>query len=235
MINKHRAIAIIPARGGSKRIPRKNIVKIAGKPMIVYSILGAKKSSYLKDNIYVSTDHSQIAKISRQFGAQIIERPKKLSTDKTGTLPVLQHAIKKLEDEGIEFDTVVVLQSTSPFRKVETINLGISKLWNNWKKLDAVYSVTRTKFPPLWMLRLKGNILEFLYPNDFSKIREQDLEKTYEFDGVLFVLKKDLVAQSKLYPFSNGRTGYVETGKIESIDIDDIEGLEITKAIFKNR
>lgn len=231
---KHSAIGIIPARGGSKRIPNKNIVDLGGKPLLVHSILSAKKSQHLKNRTFVSTEDRKIAKIAEDNGVEVINRPKKYATDRASTLVVLKHAINTLEKSGLLFDTVVVLQPSSPFRKTKTIDEGLKKLWGNWDKMDAVYSVVQTKFPPLWMLKLVKNRLEFLYPNDFSKIRGQDLEKTYEFDGVLYVLKKDLVKSSKLYPFSHGRTGYLVTGKIESIDIDDLGDLEIARALIKH-
>lgn len=230
---QHRAVAIIPARGGSKRIPRKNLADLGGKPLIAHSILSAKKSKYLNRRIYVSTEDREIGKIAKKYGGQVIDRPRGLAGDKTTTLAVLQHAIDVLEKKGLDFDTVVLLQATCPLRKTATIDKGIKKLWDNWKRLDAVFSVTQTKFPPSWMLKISKDKLEFLYPNDFSKIRRQDLEKTYEFDGVLYVLKKDLVKSSKFYPFSHHRTGYLVTGKIESIDIDDMEELEIARALFK--
>ena len=230
---KHFAVGIIPARGGSKRIPKKNLTKINGKPLLAYTIRVALESSFLRNNIFVSTQDSEIAKISKKFGAHIIKRPKELASAMASTLSALQHSVITLENAGLDFDTVVVLQPTSPFRHVKTIDKGIQKLWNNWRGMDAVFSVSKTRFPPSWMLRLVEDKLEFIYPNDFSKIRGQDLEITYEFDGVLYVLKKDLVMKSKLYPFSQGRTGYLVSDKVESIDIDDAEDLEITRAIAK--
>ena len=230
---KHKAVAIIPARGRSKRIPGKNLVDIGGKPLIAHSLITAKQSEYLKDRIFVSTEDDEIAKVSKEYGALVINRPKDLATHNSSTLSVLKHAVNVLEKEGKVFDTVVLLQPTSPFRKSETIDKGLEKLWDNWQRFDAVFSVIKTKFPPIWMLRIKDDILEFLYPNDFSKIRGQDLEKTYEIDGVLYVIKKESVKKSKLYPFVHGKTGYIVTGKIESIDIDDLEDLEIVRALVK--
>jgi len=229
---KHKAVAIIPARGGSKRIPRKNLVDLGGKPLIAYSILSAKQSKYLNGNIYVSTEDDEIAKVSKELGAKVIERPNELTTDEASTLSVLKHAVSELEKEGLDFDTVVELQPTSPFRKTSTIDDGVKKLWDNWERFDAVFSVKQTRFPPDWMLRTRGDLLEFIFPNDFSKILSQDLEKTYEVDGVLYVLKKDLVRSSENYQFAHGKTGYLVTGKIESIDIDDEEDLRIAKAIL---
>lgn len=233
-MTNHKALGIIPARGGSKRIPRKNFVNLGGKSLIAHSIISAKKSKYLLERIFVSTEDAEIAKVSYEFGAKVIKRPKELATDEASTLSVLKHAVDVLEKDGVDFDTVVLLQPTSPFRRASTIDEGIEKLWDNWDKLDAVFTIKPAKFPPNWMLRTKGDILEFLYPNDFSKIRGQDLEKTYEIDGVLYVIKKDVIKSSKFYPFIHGKTGYLITGKIESIDIDDEEDLEIARAVAKN-
>lgn len=230
---KHNAVAIIPARGGSKRIPNKNVVDVNGKPLIAYTIQCAEKSKFLGKNIFVSTEDSKIAKVSKKFGAQVIKRPKKLASDKAATLPVLKHAVSVLEADGIEFDTVVLLQPTSPFRKVETLDLGISKLWSNWKNMAAIFSVKQTRFPPLWLLKITGNKLKFIYPNDFKKIRGQDLQKTYEIDGCLYVFKKELLKKSEMYPFSLNKTGYLIPTKIESLDIDDMEDLQMARSLAK--
>lgn len=229
---QHKAIGIIPARGGSKRIPGKNLVDLGEKPLIAYSILSAQGSAFLADNIFVSTDDSKISTVAKNYGSKVIDRPKELATDEASTLSVLKHAVEEI-GKDMDFDTLVLLQPTSPFRKTLTIDEGIKKLWDNWEKLDAIFSVKKTKFPPNWLLRINGEILEFLLPNDFSKIRGQDLEKTYEIDGVLYVLKKDFVKVAKDYQFAQNKTGYLVTGKIESIDIDDLEDLEIAQAILK--
>ena len=230
---KHKAIAIIPARGGSKRVHRKNLVDLGGKPLLAHTVLCAKLSKYLVDNIYVSTEDISISKVALDFGAKVIQRPIVLASDKSTTLSVLQHAVKTLEKNGLDFDTIVLLQPTTPFRKNSTINDGINKLWDNWEDLDAVFTVKQSKFPPSWHLRINEDILEFVLPNDFSKIRAQDLDKVYEIDGVVYVLKKDLVKKAKNYPFAKGRTGYIVTNKSESIDIDDEEDLKIARAIYK--
>ena len=228
----HRAIAIIPARGGSKRIPRKNLADLAGKPLIVFSILTAEKSKYLKNRIYVSTEDSEITQTAQKHGAKVINRPKKFATDEAGTLDVLKHAVAVLEKE-IDFDTVILLQATCPFRKVQTINRGIKKLWDNWNKYKVIFSIKPSKFPPNWLLKKRADLLEFILPNDFSKIRSQDLDQTYEIDGCLYVFKKDWLKKSKLYPFSPNKTGYLIPNKIESLDIDDMEDLQIARMLAK--
>lgn len=232
---KHRAIAIIPARGDSKRIPRKNIIALAGKPLIAYSIEGAKESEFLKDNVYVSTEDKEIAEVSEKLGARVTDRPSELAQDESSTLSVLKQVVSAMEGEGVDFDTVVLLQPTSPLRKTSTIDEGIKKLWEHWEKLDVLFSVKKAKFPPNWLLKINEEILEFLLPNDFSKIRGQDMDKTYEIDGVISIFKKEFIKSVNQYPFAEGKTGFVITDKIEGIDIDDIDDLEIAKAILKEK
>lgn len=228
----HKAIAIIPARGGSKRIPRKNLQVLGGKPLVVHSILSALESPYLIDSVYASTEDKQIAKIAKIYGAKIIERPMALATDTATTLSVIQHAIKELESLGVDFDTVVLLQATCPFRKTSTIDRGLEKFWKNWSKYKSLFSVRPSKFPPNWLLKINGGTLKFILPNNFSRIRTQDLDKSYEIDGVLSVHKKDQLKKSKKYPFARNRTGYIFTNKMESIDIDDVYDLKIARALM---
>lgn len=231
----HSAIAIIPARGGSKRIPRKNLVNLDGKPLIAHSIISAKKSKYLDGEIYVSTDDKTIAAVAAKYGAKLIERPKKLASDTATTLAALKHAIKNLERNGVNFDTVVLLQATCPFRKVSTTDAGIKKLWDNWDKYKVIFSVRSSKFPPNWLLRIRDEKLEFILPNNFSKIRSQDLGQIYEIDGVLYVYKKEHLMNSRKYPFAENASGYILTDKIEAVDIDDPQDLEIAKAILRSK
>ena len=228
---KHNAIAIIPARGGSRRLPKKNLLLLGGTPLIAHTINCAKKSLFIKENIFVSTDDAKIAKVATKLGVGVIDRPKELASDTAQTVDVLKHAISYLDDK-IEFDTVVLLQATAPFRKTATIDMGVKKLWSNWTKLQTVFSVKVSKFPPNWLLSIDKNILKFVLPNDFSKVRSQDLKKTYEIDGVFYVFKKDFLKKVQRYPFAVGKSGYVFTDKIESVDIDDAEDLKIARALM---
>ena len=230
----HKAIGIIPARGGSKRIPRKNLVDLGGMPLIAHSILSAKKSKYIKNNLYVSTEDHEIAKVSERLGAKVLIRPKILSSDTAQTLDVLKQAVNLLEERGVDFDTVILLQPTSPLRRTQTINSGLEKLWNNWKRLDVIFSLMPAHHPYYWQLVIKNEKLEFVLPNDFSKIRSQDFEKTYEIDGVIYVLKKDFLKTAKGYQFSRGRSGYVLTDIIERLEIDYPQELDIVRSVLEH-
>lgn len=121
-------LAIIPARGGSKSIPRKNIVELAGKPLIAYTIEKALNSKSL-DRVIVSTDDDEIANISRKYGAEVIMRPKQLATDEASTESVLQHAVKwLLDNEGYKPDIVVLLEATAPLRKKRIIDEVVNEM-----------------------------------------------------------------------------------------------------------
>ena len=226
-------MAIIPVRGGSKRIPRKNLVNLGDKPLTAHSILNALKSKYLKNSVYVSTEDKEISKISNKYGAQVIDRPAELATDTSTTLSALKHAVNYLEKSGVEFDTVVLLQATCPFRKTSTIDAGIEKLWKNWNEYKALFSVRPSKFPPNWLLKIKNDKLEFILPNDFSKIRSQDLDDTFDIDGVLYVFNKDYLKKTENYPFESGATGFIISSKKEALDIDDNEDLKLARYLAK--
>lgn len=141
-VNK-KIIAVIPARGGSKGIPRKNIRILAGKPLIAYTILAAKKSEFI-DRVFVSTEDEEIARIAEKYGAEIIKRPKKLAGDYVPSVPVLKNAIDQLEKkENYKPDIVVYLQPTDIFRKKGLIDKTIQKLLKN-PNLDSVFAAYPT-------------------------------------------------------------------------------------------
>jgi len=142
MEKNKKIIAIIPARGGSKRIPRKNIYPFLGKPSIQWSIEACQKSKYISD-IYISTEDAEIKEICQKLGAKIIDRPAELAEDSVWPQDVLKHAIKLLEGEGIEID-IVVRVFASPFAEAEKIDEAIEKLID--KELWEVFSVDRDGF-----------------------------------------------------------------------------------------
>ena len=120
-IKPEKIIAIIPARGGSKGLPRKNILPLAGKPLIAWTIEQAKQSRYI-DKVVVSTDDNEIAEISKKYGAEVVERPKELAMDESPTIDALLYTINWFENNNEYFDMIVLLESTSPLRDVEDID-----------------------------------------------------------------------------------------------------------------
>jgi pseudaminic acid cytidylyltransferase len=177
-------VAIIPARGGSKRIPRKNIKKFHGKPLISYSIEVALKSKIFEE-VIVSTDDEEIAQIAKEYGATIpFLRPDELSDDFSGTEAVVNHAINFLKTQGKSYDFACTIYATAPFLQEEYLIEGYEKL----KKSTArnSFSCTSMPFPIQRTFKITSNErCEMFWPENFSK-RSQDLEESYQDAGQFY-------------------------------------------------
>lgn len=170
-------IAVIPARGGSKRIPRKNIRTFVGKPIIAYSIIAAQRSG-LFDNILVSTDDEEIAQIARNFGAATpFVRPSELSDDHTGTTAVVAHAVDQVQRLGCVVDVACCIYATAPLLTVNDLRAGHDRL--DGSDLDYVFSATRYAFPPQRALIVgdDGRVAP-MFP-EHNETRSQDLPPVY--------------------------------------------------------
>ena len=179
-------LCIIPARGGSKRIPKKNIKEFCGKPLISYSIETAQKSG-LFEKIVVSTDSEEIAEISRKYGAEILYRPKELADDYTGSNEVFTHAINELNKDN-KYKYACMIYATAPFLQVKYLKEGFEKLKNS----DACYSFSATSFEyPIWRsFRIKDDRCEMFWPENYPT-RSQDLEEAYHDTGQFYWRKLD--------------------------------------------
>lgn len=211
-------IAIIPARGESKSIPRKNIKLLAGKPLIVYTIETALKCKLL-DRVIVSTDDEEIAAISKKHGAEVpFIRPRELALDATPMLPVLQHAVSYLEqNEKLHIDIVVILQPTSPFRKVSDIENCIEKLKK--EKADSVVTVCEAEHNPYFvMMKFQNdNLMPFL-KTEKPITRRQDTPKVYRLNGAVYAIRRDvLMNENKIF---TNNTKAVIMPQERSIDLD---------------
>lgn len=165
MCNNKNIIGIILARGGSKGVPGKNIKLLAGKPLIAWTIIEAKKSRYI-NRLILTTDDSVIADIAKQYGCEVpFMRPKELAEDLTPDLPVLQHALERLKEEHYIPDVIVHLRPTAPLRRAEDIDKGIEIMMNN-EDADSVRSVTQAPKHPLKMWFLKDGKLEPVIKNN---------------------------------------------------------------------
>lgn len=178
-------LCIIPARGGSKRIPRKNIKEFCGKPMIAYSIEAAIASG-LFDKIVVSTDDAEIAEIAQSYGAVVpFMRPKELSDDHTATIPVIAHAIRETcQKELSQLEAICCIYATAPFVQASYIKEAYAKL----KETKASYAFSATSFPfPIQRaIRLsKDARVEMFSPENFA-VRSQDLEEAYHDAGQFY-------------------------------------------------
>lgn len=187
-------LAITPARGGSKGVPRKNIKMICGKPLIAWTIEAAKKSRLI-DRYVVSTEDAEIASVARKFGAEVLERPKRLASDSATTLAVLQHALAK-----IDADVVVVLQATSPIRGPGLIDRCIKRFLS--KKADSLAT---------------GFICKY---REYGKCaaRRQDIRGFFYDDGNVYVIRADMVRRGDRY---GKRIERFMASREENAEIDD--------------
>jgi pseudaminic acid cytidylyltransferase len=177
-------LAVIPARGGSKRIPRKNIKLFCGKPMIAWSIEAALSSGCF-DRVLVSTDDSEIAQVAQAHGAQVaFVRPPELSDDHTGTLPVIAHATQWQNDQGLNATHVCCIYATAPFVQAEDLRRGLALLQSSGS--DYAFSVTSYAFPIQRAIRITPEQrVEMFQPDQFNT-RSQDLEEAWHDAGQFY-------------------------------------------------
>ena len=223
-------LAIIPARGGSKGIPGKNIKEIANKPLIAWTIEHAKKSRYI-NKLIVSTDDSSIAEVAKSFGCDVpFLRPKNLSTDESHRNEYIRHTLDKFS----EYDHLVILQPTSPLRDVNHIDEAIDFYLN--KKSPACVSVCEQKPSPHWMFSMKENkkLKPILRNPIFS--RRQDIENFYCLNGAIFIINaKFFMESTEPDPFLTEQTIGFKMDALSSIDIDDQLDWFIAEKILNSR
>ncbi|MCF7355622.1 pseudaminic acid cytidylyltransferase [Vibrio sp. CK2-1] len=221
-------IAIIPARGGSKRIPRKNIKPFHGKPMIAYSIETAKASGCF-DKIIVSTDDQEIADVAREYGAEVpFLRPSDIADDHATTLDVLQHAVNWCEENLGNIDYVCCIYATAPFIQVQDLQSGLALV--QAPEVEYAFSATSFPFPIQRAIKLseKGEVAMFEPEN--ALVRSQDLEEAYH-DAGQFYWGSVNAFKSKLGIFgSYSRVVLLPRKRVQ--DIDTLEDWELAEALF---
>ena len=210
-------LALITARGGSKRIPNKNIKSLCGKPLIEWSILALNGIDYICD-ILVSTDSESVAKISNKAGAMVPWlRPKNLSEDSSSSVDVAIHALDWYQEHYGKVDGLLLIQPTSPFRSRDTIKKGIDLFRNNSKK--SVISLSPVKDHPLWCYKIKDGLMKKFINNGEKHIRSQDLPAAYVTNGAFYLITpKNLVDNHSFYEGSI--IPLMMDDPIESLDID---------------
>lgn len=220
-------IAIIPARGGSKRIPKKNIKDFHGKPLIAYSIQAALESK-LFDKIIVSTDDEAIAQVARSLGAQILKRPKELADDFTPTIPVIAHAIKASCDHLNEIEAVCCIYATAPFVQAKYIKEAHEKLLAC--AADYAFSATSFPFPIQRAIKIKDEKVEMFYPEHFNT-RSQDLEEAYHDAGQFYWGRVEAWLEEKPI-FSKNSTAIILPRYLVQ-DIDTLEDWKRAELMYK--
>lgn len=228
-------LCVIPARGGSKRIPGKNIREFCGQPIIAYSIKAAINSGCF-DRVVVSSDDEEIIDIARSYGATVpFIRPNELSDDYTGTIEVIKHAIKWFEDNGEKIEQVCCIYATAPFVTTEYIKKGLEKLVSTGKSFS--FSVTSYAFPIQRAIRVNSNDeVEAIWEENIYK-RSQDLEEAYHDAGQFYWGTRDAFMNDEVI-FSKVSTPVVLPRYLVQ-DIDTLEDWDraelMYKALIKNQ
>ncbi|MCW3985534.1 MAG: hypothetical protein NWE91_03880 [Candidatus Bathyarchaeota archaeon] len=222
MYNRHRILAVIPARGGSKGIPRKNVRLLAGKPLIAYSIQTALNSNYV-DDVIVSTEDEKIMQIAGIYGANIVERPIELAGDDVPLDPVIYHALTHIEkDKGLTYDYIISMQPTSPLLKEETLDRAIVEFENS--KRETLITV-RNETHLYW--RKKDGILLPLFK---ERRNRQFLDPIYKETGALFISRRDVITKKNRI----GNDIYLfELPFNESIDIDKYQDWWVAENLLR--
>lgn len=219
-------IVIIPARGGSKGVPGKNIKLLHGKPLIQYTIEAALEVT-IPENIVISTDSEEIRGVVEMLGIRVPKlRPKELATDAVGTYDVLLYELDQLKKKGQEFSHFILLQPTSPFRTGKHI-LEALRLYHD--KLDMIVSVKETKSNPYFVLREEDE-RGFLVPSKTSSAsRRQDVPKVWELNGAIYIINTTALKKMPLNQFKKVKKYVMD--EVSSHDIDTILDWKLAEQI----
>lgn len=217
-----RVLGIIPARGGSKGVPRKNLRKLAGKPLLEYTAEAALASTRLSRIILTTEDH-EIAEAGRQCGIEVpFMRPESLARDDTPMLPVIRHAVKKLEDSGDRFDAICLLQPTNPLRRPEDIDNCIRLL--DEQEADSVVSMlpVPVEFNPHWVWFSDSNgYLKIATGEEMPIPRRQELPAAWHREGSVYVTRRDVLVERNTF-YGTRMIGYMMDPE-KTVNIDTME------------
>ncbi len=227
MINGKTLLAIILARGGSKGIPKKNISILAGKPLINWTIEEAKKSKYI-DRLILSSDDPEIIEIAKASGCEVpFVRPRELATDESPIIESILHAINTLPDK---YDYILILQPTSPLRKINHIDAAINIIGNS--DADSLASISLVEKSPYWMFYLndKGKLNPLM--GDIKSSNRQYLPDIYVCNGAIYIIKYDILKNKKTIIDTN-TIGFIMEAQV-SLDIDEEIDFKVAETILKS-
>lgn len=233
MLSNERVLAIVPARGGSRGIPRKNIAPVAGKPLIAWTIETALACPIL-DRVIVSTDDEEIAGVARRRGAEVpFLRPAQLARDDTPGIEPILHAVRWLDEhEGYRPRHVMVLQPTSPLRTAEDIEGAVELA--ELKQGHRVVSVCRADQHPYWMKRVsgEGQITSFLSLEP-AYTRRQDLPPAYALNGAIYLARREVLVAERTF-YTEHTYAYVMPPE-RSLDVDEPWDLYLAHLVLRDR
>lgn len=217
-----KTIAIIPARGGSKGIPKKNIIDFCGKPLLAWSIIQAVYTPEI-DDVYVSSDSDEILAIAENYGAKRIKRPEAIAGDTAASESAVEHALKNI---GTPVGTIIMLQATSPLRKPDDLRKALMEF--ELKGLDSLFSGALLEDFLIWDKDSAGKLKSFNY-DYLNRGRRQDRRPQYLENGSFYIFKPGVFAQGNRL---GGKIGVYIMELWQSYEIDTVEDLEFLKMIF---
>lgn len=235
MNNSNRLLAVIPARGGSKGLPGKNIRVLSGLPLIVHTVKFAKLCPEI-DRCVVSTESQQIAEIAKRYGADVpFLRPPELAFDETPICPVLRHALEQVEkEEGSTYDYLLLLDGTSPVRETLDISEAFLKLQEN-PKADGIIGVSQPEYNPIWYCVIEQNgLMVDLMADGSNYERRQDVPPVYRINGMLYIWRTNYLRKTGDSWRVNGRHIIHEIPDNRAISIDTIEQFERAESFIKS-
>ena len=218
-------VCIILARGGSKTIPKKNLINFCGKPLLTWSIDQAKNTRNIS-SIWVSSDDDKILKFAKKNGVNIIKRPKSLSTSKSSSVSGWIHAINYIEKNEKPIDMVIALQATSPIREPKDIEKGIKIFFE--KKLDSLFSAAIIGDFYIW--EIKNSKYRSINYNYKKRPRRQDKPPSYIENGMMYITtRKQLLKSGLRY---GGKIGFIQVPLADSFQVDTMEDLELMRKLL---
>ena len=220
--------SIITARGGSKGVPKKNIKLLNGKPVIAYTIIESIKSEFIKET-YVTTEDKEIADISREYNAEVIDRPKELAQDNSTSVDVVLHSLDYLENNNKLPDFFVLLQPTSPLRTKEDIENATKLFIEN--ECDSLISVSQLDHSSMMSFEIKDNFLTSNCDEKFLNKRRQELPKFYCPNGAIYITTPDSLRKNKTF-IPKKTIPYIMPQE-RSVDLDTAFDFKLTEFLLK--
>jgi CMP-N,N'-diacetyllegionaminic acid synthase len=232
MTESFKILAVIPARGGSKGLPNKNLRPLLGKPLIAWSIEQALGSKYINE-VFVSTDSEEIAQVARAYKAKVpFLRPIELATDEAKTSDVLLHFIKEIEKQNNTFTHILLLEPTSPLRETQDIDKAFEMLIRCLEATSVVgISKVEAQHPSFTINLTEDQFLRS--KNNFRILRRQDIEDLYFYEGSVYISTIEKYKELNNF-YHNNTLGYVMP-KWKSFEIDDIVDFVIVEALLNNK
>lgn len=225
-----KVFAFVFARGGSKGLPRKNVLPLGGRPLIAHSIEVAKQVEGV-DRVFVSTDNNEIKRIAREFGAEVIDRPEELATDNAPEIEAWRHAITYLKGKGEDFDIFLSLPATSPLRNKSDISTCLTALGHD---IDAVITVTPASRSPYFNMvsRDSEGYSSILMPSS-GYARRQDVPETFDITTVAYVVRPEFIFKHN--SLFEGKVKSVVVPKERAVDIDDYWDFKFAEVLLEEK